>query len=184
VRTCIWRRCQRRFLLCSSCDRGHLYCSPGCARAARLMRRRAASLRYQRTRKGRFKHAARQASYRARLRMLREKVTHPSTQELRALGNLPAPARETPPPILTLPAARGHEKEIRGFGSGRLRSAVGLFRRADAKDLAIQVVDTSSRRTGRTRPGTASASPPSVGQCIICRRPLSALDRTGGSLIG
>ena len=49
----------------------HLLC-PGCAEAARKAGLRAAGRRYQRSRRGRLRHAERQRRYRAR----RQKVTH------------------------------------------------------------------------------------------------------------
>jgi len=68
-------RCQHQAVICSHCDRGNIYCSKQCSEVARKTSLRAAGRRYQRTRRGRFKHAARQYRYRAR----RKKVTHQSS---------------------------------------------------------------------------------------------------------
>ena len=77
-------RCRDQVLLCSHCDRGQLYCSRACSLASRRERRQEAARRYQRSRGGRLKHAARTACWRNRRRSLREagaagdidKVTH------------------------------------------------------------------------------------------------------------
>ena len=65
-------RCQAQVLICSHCDRGHIYCAQGCARTARRDAQRAASRRYQQSRRGRQNHAARSGRYRAR----QNNVTH------------------------------------------------------------------------------------------------------------
>ena len=65
-------RCRCQVVICSRCDRGNIYCGPQCSQAARRGSLNAAGRRYQRTRRGRHTHAARQRRYRSR----REKVTH------------------------------------------------------------------------------------------------------------
>jgi hypothetical protein len=77
-------RCRDLVLLCSHCDRGQQYCSRACSSASRRERRRQTAQRYQSSRGGQLKHAARSASWRQRLRSLRRagvgddinKVTH------------------------------------------------------------------------------------------------------------
>jgi hypothetical protein len=77
-------RCRDQVFLCSHCDRGQQYCSRECSQLTRRERRREAGQRYQRSRAGQFKHAARAASWRERRRSLRrdsargdvDKVTH------------------------------------------------------------------------------------------------------------
>ena len=66
-------RCRCQVVICSYCDRGQRYCSPGCARIARRKSIREAGQRYQNSRRGRHSHAARQRRYRRRQQ---EKVTH------------------------------------------------------------------------------------------------------------
>ncbi len=66
-------RCRCQVVICSHCDRGNIYCGKRCSETARRQSRRKASGRYQRTRRGRFAHAARQRRYRQRRR---QKVTH------------------------------------------------------------------------------------------------------------
>lgn len=65
--------CHRQTLICSECDRGNIYCSADCAIPARIQSTRRASQRYQKSHRGRIKHAARQQQYRARQN---QKVTH------------------------------------------------------------------------------------------------------------
>lgn len=77
-------RCRDQVLLCSHCDRGQQYCSRACASVSRRERRRETAQRYQRSRGGQLKHAARSAKWRQRRRSLRQaragtgsdKVTH------------------------------------------------------------------------------------------------------------
>lgn len=63
--------CRAQVLVCRRCDRGQCYC-PGCARDVRRAKVREAGRRYQRSRQGRFTHAARSRRHRAR----RKIVTH------------------------------------------------------------------------------------------------------------
>jgi hypothetical protein len=60
-------RCHDLAVICRRCDRGQVFRSPACARAARREAQQRSNARYQRTRAGARKHAARQASYRARM---------------------------------------------------------------------------------------------------------------------
>ena len=77
-------RCRDQVLLCSHCDRGQQYCSRACSGMSRRERRRETAERYQSSRRGQVKHAARSASWRDRRRSLRrdsargliDKVTH------------------------------------------------------------------------------------------------------------
>lgn len=63
--------CRAQVVICSRCDRGHIYCA-GCAGRARGEAQRAASRRYQGSHRGRLLHAARARRYRAR----QKNVTH------------------------------------------------------------------------------------------------------------
>ena len=77
-------RCRDQVLLCSHCDRGQQYCSRSCSSVSRRERRRETAQRYQSSRGGQLKHAARAACWRERRRSLRHasaggdgnKVTH------------------------------------------------------------------------------------------------------------
>jgi len=59
--------------ICGRCDRGNIFCPGECAAVSRRESRRRAGARYQRTRRGARRHAARQQAWRERQL---EKVTH------------------------------------------------------------------------------------------------------------
>lgn len=66
------RKCSSEVVVCRHCDRGQIYCFGDCAGQARHQTLRKAGERYQKTRRGQEKHAARMGHLRAR----RKKVTH------------------------------------------------------------------------------------------------------------
>jgi len=65
-------RCRAQVYVCRCCDHGQSYCAGSCAQEARVQAQRAASRRYQESRRGRLNHAARTARHRAR----QKNVTH------------------------------------------------------------------------------------------------------------
>lgn len=68
--------CRVPVLICSDCDRGHMYCAD-CAPHARRRSLRQAGRRYQASSRGRIKHAERSRRYRARhYRARQNNVTH------------------------------------------------------------------------------------------------------------
>jgi hypothetical protein len=68
--------CRVQVVICSDCDRGHIYCAD-CAPHARRRSLHQAGRRYQASSRGRIKHAARSRRYRERQNREREnKVTH------------------------------------------------------------------------------------------------------------
>jgi len=89
-------RCSAQVLLCSHCDRGQVYCTRACSFAARRERRRHTAKRYQDSRGGRLKHAARTACWRKRRRSGQlasagddiDKVTHQGCPPARADASL------------------------------------------------------------------------------------------------
>jgi len=83
-------RCRSAVTICSYCDRGQRYCSADCSLLSRTLAQRAASKRYQDSRKGRHAHAQRQAQWRARLRSVKQIVTHQ--------GSPPPPRSDVLPP--------------------------------------------------------------------------------------
>lgn len=91
-------RCRDQVLLCSHCDHGQLYCSRACSGVSRRERRRETAERYQSSRGGRLKHAARSACWRERRRspchvnagMDIDKVTHQGCLDALADASLPA----------------------------------------------------------------------------------------------
>ena len=72
-RLVICARCSCHVRICTRCDRGNMYCSKICAGLARKRSNLEAGSRYQRTKVGRRKHAARQHRYQLRQR---QKMTH------------------------------------------------------------------------------------------------------------
>lgn len=72
--------CRVQVLVCSHCDRGQIYCPDQCAAATRQVLQRAAGRRYQQSRAGRFKHAARMRRWRERRCAVAQIVTHQGSQ--------------------------------------------------------------------------------------------------------
>jgi len=77
-------RCRAQSVVCRRCDRGQIYCAGGCAGQARREAQRVAARRYQRSRRGRFKHAERSRRYRARAK----NVTHHGSTDPRTVALL------------------------------------------------------------------------------------------------
>jgi len=67
------RRCGLQVRICRRCDHGNIYCSGECSRIRRRESVRRAGARYQRTRRGAARHAARQWCWRTRAQQI---VTH------------------------------------------------------------------------------------------------------------
>lgn len=67
---CIY--CQRQTIICTYCDRGNIYCGPICAKQSRAKNHRISNRVYQKTFRGKQKHAIRQRNYRLRQK---QKVT-------------------------------------------------------------------------------------------------------------
>ncbi len=73
---CADQNCRAQALICSACDRGHIYCAD-CAPHARRRSLHAAGRRYQASRRGQIRHAERSRRYRARkYRTAQNNVTH------------------------------------------------------------------------------------------------------------
>lgn len=87
--------CGLWFGLCSSCDRGQRYCSDQCSEQARRVSLKAAGVKYQRTERGRERHAERQRRYRARQRAA-ERVTHQGCSASEESSAIVERAREEP----------------------------------------------------------------------------------------
>ena len=67
------RGCSVSVSICGRCDRGNIFCAGECAAVSRRESRRRAGARYERTRRGARRHAARQQTWRERQL---DKVTH------------------------------------------------------------------------------------------------------------
>jgi hypothetical protein len=59
------RRCAMQVLICTRCDHGNIYCEGECSRIRRRESLQRAGARYQHTRHGAVRHAARQRAWRA-----------------------------------------------------------------------------------------------------------------------
>ena len=68
--------CQVQVRICERCDHGNVYCAGECARIRRRESQRRAQARYQRSRSGAQRHAARQRRWRERQRQTPKIVTH------------------------------------------------------------------------------------------------------------
>ena len=118
---CSCAACRKLFFICSHCDRGQRYCSPGCRNLARLKQRREANRRNQQSPAGRFNHRANQQDYRMRCarrvhaqkQPVEENVTdHTSTA--------PRPLQPSPSQIAALLVAKAAQ-------TGRFLSFFRLF---------------------------------------------------------
>lgn len=69
-------RCGSGLVVCDRCDRGHVYCGPECARAARRASHRAAQRRHRQSPEGRADHRDRERARRQRRREARLAAVH------------------------------------------------------------------------------------------------------------
>jgi len=69
-------RCEVQVRICERCDHGNVYCAGECAKIRRRESLRRAQARYQRSRQGARRHAARQRRWRERQRQKLKMVTH------------------------------------------------------------------------------------------------------------
>lgn len=89
------KRCHRQCIICSHCDRGNIYCGPICARKSSAQNHRIANCIYQKTFRGRQKHALRQTHYRQRQKEKIKKVTDGGSVYLPSRDLLPATENDT-----------------------------------------------------------------------------------------
>ncbi len=72
-------RCHHQTVICNDCDRGNIYCGPLCSQQSRAQNHRKANQSYQKSLRGRQKHAARQRRYHERNK---NKVTDQGSPDL------------------------------------------------------------------------------------------------------
>ena len=93
-------RCRKACEICSRCDRGQIYCGQDCSLASRLSSVKASGNIYQKSFRGRLKHAERQRRYRERIRLENsqsvKKVTHQGSLAVRPRVVLKMPGTNTP----------------------------------------------------------------------------------------
>ena len=101
ARRFVCMRCRAPVLVCSHCDRGQIYFATGCATTARRERQREAAQRYQCSRHGRFKHAARTQRWRERRAVLAMSAATSAAQSVTHQGS-PAPTSDA---VLAVPSS-------------------------------------------------------------------------------
>ena len=149
-------RCRAPALVCSHCDRGQIYCAAGCAAVARLQSQREAGRRYQRSRPGRFVHAARTRRWRQRQALLavsaaRAEMATP--QSVTHQGS-PLPASDA---VLTVPSPM---------------SAAATPALASTSQSCKTITTASASTPAATLPPSSSA-----WRCHWCHRPCAACVR-------
>jgi hypothetical protein len=96
--------CRVQVVICSDCDRGHIYCAE-CAPRARHRSLREAGRRYQVSSRGRIKHAARSRRWRER----RNNVTHHGS-----LPDRPVALLSEDPVVVEAPLLLNNQRSSRG----------------------------------------------------------------------
>ena len=71
ARTFICEWCHAQVFICTHLDYRNKYCGSSCSKMARQKYLRMAGKKYQNSRKGKFKHAARQKRYRERQKQVK-----------------------------------------------------------------------------------------------------------------
>ena len=111
--------CSLLALICSCCDRGHVYCSHRCAQRARRQHRSEAGKRYQTTKTGRLNHAARQARHRERKKRLTAQPITPAPAggvvaavAVACQADHPEPAKLLARPVLAEAAGISRDQQI------------------------------------------------------------------------
>ena len=118
-RLCRGPSCGAVFYVCSHCDRGQRYCGESCRAGARLIQRRAANQRYQRSGPGKDAHRLRQRAYRQR--SCRARVTDQASRPI----TMPAVVAPPSPPQCAI--CRAQSRWVDPFGVLWLRRG-GRFR--------------------------------------------------------
>lgn len=126
-------RCRTAVLICSRCDRGQRYCADDCAKQVRTQSLQEAGQRYQSSRSGRLKHAARQRRYRER----QIKVTHHGSPPLTPDDLLPTspmlPVKSAPQPWHCHFCGQLQSQFVRlDFLRHRIRRSLRLFDRSES----------------------------------------------------
>jgi hypothetical protein len=131
-------RCRALVLICSSCDRGQIYCA-NCSEEARRQSMRSAGRRYQATKKGRLAHAARQSAYRTK----RKYVPHQAR---------PGPADEVVPASARQAGrcswANWRGRRVHAERSDPLRKKKLVTHHGSPRGPAHDVVPTNAAATG------------------------------------
>jgi len=154
VRVYACRRCGDCVQVCWSCDRGQVFCAAECSRLSRQESLRRAGSRYQRTRRGAHRHAARQRRWRQRHRLhsLLQIVTHQSCAASSVTGTVSS-VRERGEP---LSREAGHPKNNTATGSVGLHvSGCDFCRRRQARAGLVNEHGVRVAPAGSTLRGTS-----------------------------
>jgi hypothetical protein len=103
ARRFVCARCRVPVLVCSRCDRGQIYCPTGCAAVARRQSQHEAGRRYQRSRPGRFKHAARTRRWRERQSLLAMPVAQAATTTPQSVTHQGSPSQASDAVLVAVP---------------------------------------------------------------------------------
>lgn len=169
------RGCGQEMHICSGCDRGHAYCRE-CQPLRDLARReskRVASLKYQQTRVGKRKHAARQGRWRQRQAEQRQRQAEKVTRQ--------APPGGGPGSILVgMVSEAGEERESAGESDERAEDeAEG--RVAMGPGVGAATARGVEQGTAPTARGALADEPARDGavRCDFCGRWCRASSRRG-----
>ena len=153
VRLAFCVRCGQPFVVCRSCDRGHVYCCSPCSGSARQESVRRARRRHRRSPEGRRDHADRE---RERRRRRRQAVGRGSRDSGGLVGD---------------PGSGGDGEQFEGVGdhgSAAIGAEVGA---------ASEALDRAERSVGgqtTSQPETSDEAPaPNVGNATVGERPSS-----------
>jgi hypothetical protein len=149
------RGCSVSVSICGPRDHGNIFCAGDCAAVSRREPRRRAGARYQRTRRGARRHAARQQVWRERQL---EKVTHlgcaPTMPVLRMSVTVDMAALE----LTDVPLAPDKSLEApRTARRNPQRVAASVHATAHVAGLGLRLKGSDDQSRGRRR-GAASAS--------------------------
>ena len=111
ARLFVCARCRLPVVVCSHCDRGQIYCAGTCAQEARQQAQRAAGQRYQTSRCGRLKHAARTSRYRTRQKIVTHQGSLPEPRD--GVVRSAATTFATPAAVKQPATASSHDKAMR-----------------------------------------------------------------------
>lgn len=148
--------CGQAVHICRACDRGNVYCAGACAPMRRTESLRRAGARYQHSRRGATRHAARQSAWRARQI---QQVTHRGSLGVAVTGTLPCSAIEA-----TRPFEHGNARHSESGSSVHAMPAALLLGAS-----AARACDHGHRLAART----------AALVCSFCRRMLTPWVRMG-----
>ncbi len=178
-------RCRAQVIVCRRCDSARTYCSPECADDARRASLRTAAVRYQRSMRGRMRHAARQRRYRQRQKEKAHRRYAADAADTPLAASVSTTSASAPP----IPSAGahpceqcdccGHAGRVARAGALPLQRAARRHRcrhcqkkvthhpcSPPAADALLGPTSATAANPAGTIAGASRAS----GQCHFCRR--------------